>query len=803
MKKADLHLHTRYSDRPSEWFLQKLGTAESYTDPETALKKSLDAGMDFVTVTDHNCMAASMELKKKYPSIVIPGTEFTTYFPEDNCKIHLLLYGITKEQFKEADSRRDDIYSLREYVVEHNIAHSVAHAAYSVNNKLTLAHLEKLMLLFNVFEAINGARDAASNNVLHEALRNLSPEKIEELYIKHKIIPFSSNPWRKGFTGGSDDHAGIFMGKTWTETEASTPETFTDMIRSRETYAAGRHNNYHSFVFAIYKIAYDFSRNKSSGVSKNLLSQITEFIFNKDKLGVADRIKVNHFKKSVKHNENRINALLVELIEEIHSLDTPDIDAKFDLVYDKIALITDEFIRLLFKSFESDMASGNVTGIIKSVSSSIPGVFISLPFFSALKHFYQSRSLIAQIKKNFSGTNSDEHKRILWFTDTLTDLNGVSGTLRNLAKASASMGRDLSLVACSENPETSPEKTPDNSIILPHIHSFKLPNYENYTLNIPSILRSVKLINDFSPDEIYISTPGPVGLTGLLFAKILNLKCTGIFHTDFTSQINDIINDESAAALAESGLRWFYSSMNEIQVPTREYISILKDRDYSQSKMKVFRRGIDSSLFAPDSKGADAVKERFRIKNGPVLLYTGRVSKDKNMDFLRDVYFALFSKNPELNLIIAGDGPYLEKLKTSFQEESRVIFTGRQKYGDMPAIYSAADILLFPSNTDTFGMSVLEAQSCGVPAVVSDIGGPKEIIFDLKTGIVAKANDRDDWVTKTEQLLNTKKLNPQRFALFCDNARHNAVVNYDWKSVVNSITSTGYKAASERVMSIY
>lgn len=799
MKKTDLHLHTKYSDRPSEWFLQKLGTAESYTDPETALQKAQEAGMDFVTVTDHNCIAASLELKKKYPSIVISGTELTTYFPEDGCKIHLLLFGMNPAQFKEADTRRDDIYSLREYVIENNIAHSVAHGAYSINKKLTVSHLEKLMLLFNVFESINGSRDSASNTAWESALRSLTPEKITELYDRHKIMPFSTNPWVKGFTGGSDDHAGIFIGRTWTESDASSPEDFIDMIRSRGTYAKGRHNSYHSFVFAIYKIVYDFSARKSTSTSKSLLSQLTEFIFNKDTLGVTDKIKVSHFRKNAQAGGSRINLLLAELIEEIHSPERKYLDAKFDLVYDKIALITDEFMRLLFLSFEKDLSSGNVAGLIKSVSSSIPGVFISLPFFSALTHFYSSRTLISSLKNSFKKSSTTAHKRVLWFTDTLTDLNGVSGTLRNLASVASKMGRDIFLVTCKNDPSASPEALPENSIILPHIHSFKLPNYENYTMSIPSILRSIKIINNFKPDEIFISTPGPVGLIGLLFAKVLNIKCTGVFHTDFTGQIRDIINDESAASLAESGMRWFYSSMSEIQVPTREYISILKNRGYDYFKMKVFKRGIDSALFSRKSEGVSFMENNFALKPGPTLLYTGRISKDKNLDFLREVFLSVAQEVPGVSLIIAGDGPYLNSYKNSFPEDSRVIFTGRQKHETMPLIYSASDILLFPSNTDTFGMSVLEAQSCRVPAIVSDIGGPKEIILDLKTGIVAKANDKKDWVNKTVHLIRTKESNPQKFADFMESARQNVILNYDWKNVVNSITSQNFRSSGTKV----
>ncbi|MCX8094334.1 MAG: glycosyltransferase [Candidatus Goldbacteria bacterium] len=790
MKKVDLHLHTKYSDRPSEWFLQKLGTYESYTEPEIAFKKAINAGMDFVTITDHNSITAAVELKKIHPEKIITGTEITTYFPEDGCKIHLLLYGITESEFKEINILRDNIYRLREYIVKNNIAHSVAHAIFSINNKLTINHFEKLILLFNVFEIINGSRDYNSSSILELSLKNLTREKIVELYNKHKIEPISKDPWIKGFTGGSDDHSGIFIGKTWTEAEnAKSPEDFIDKIRNKKTKAVGRNNTYHSFVFSIYKIAYDFSQRKSSNNSKNLLGQITEYIFNKENLNFTDKLKLNNIKKNIQNKKSNIYTMIIELIEEIHRIDKNNLDYKFDIVYEKISNITDELTRMLFKSLDNDIKFGNIMNIIKSVSSSVPALFLSLPFFTALKHFNKDKNLINEIKKSFIPNSNGKHKRILWFTDTITDLNGVSNTLRTLAEASYKMQKEIFMITCCEKNKDNYENNPPNTIILPHIFSLKLPNYENYILNIPSILKSIKIIYDLKPDEIFISTPGPIGITGLLFAKILNLKCCGIFHTDFTEQIKNLINDESIAELAESGLRWFYSYMDEIYVPTNEYIDILKKRGYQFNKMLIFKRGIDTRHFVRCEEGKIYMQKNFNLKTGPVLLYSGRISKDKNLDFLREIFLQVSNQIPNVNLIIAGDGPYLDEFKSTFHNNSRVIFTGRQKYEIMPLIYSAADVLLFPSNTDTFGMSVLEAQACSVPAIVSDIGGPKEIIAHFKTGLIAKANNLNDWVTKTIQLLKTIELQPDLFNDIKKNARKNVILNYDWSIFINSITS--------------
>ena len=132
-------------------------------------------GMDFVTVTDHNRIKASLELVKKHPKHCFTGVESTVYFPEDNCKVHVLIYGLDREQFIKIQKKRLNIYKLRDYLMQEDLACVVAHATYSVNGKLTLEHLEKLILLFNNFEGRNGSRSVLNNEVLTKVLKELTP----------------------------------------------------------------------------------------------------------------------------------------------------------------------------------------------------------------------------------------------------------------------------------------------------------------------------------------------------------------------------------------------------------------------------------------------------------------------------------------------------------------------------------------------------------------------------------------------------------------------------------------------------
>lgn len=291
MVKIDLHVHSKYSGRPSDWFLKRFGANESYTEPEYIYKTAKINGMDFITITDHNKIDASILLKNKYPDEIITGCEFTTYFPEDKCKAHLLVYDITETQFKELDELRESIYKIRDYIKQNDIAYSLAHATYSVNRKLTLEHLEKFILLFDVFEGINGSRNKIGNDIWTKVLMNLTKAHIDLLYDKYLIEPISYDPWIKGFTGGSDDHAGLFIGRTYTETQASSILEFLNQLKNKKTIAGGRHNDYKSFAFTLYKILYDFSKTQSNKISKSLISQVSDLIFENKRFSFVNWLK--------------------------------------------------------------------------------------------------------------------------------------------------------------------------------------------------------------------------------------------------------------------------------------------------------------------------------------------------------------------------------------------------------------------------------------------------------------------------------------------------------------------------------
>lgn len=804
MALADLHVHSIHSEHPSEWFLQRIGAAESYTDPEFIYKKAKENGMNFITITDHNRITGALMLKLKYPNEVFTGVESTVYFPEDNAKVHILVYGLSERQFNEIQKIRKDIYQFRAFIIQENLAYSVAHPTYSVNNKLNITHLERLALMFDVFEGINGGRDIKNNNIWVNAMGNLNSDKINDIYNKYRIEPISEDPWVKNFTGGSDDHAGFFIGKTYTFTEAETPEQFLNQIKKKKTIAGGRSNDYKSLAFTIYKIAIDFSKQKSGGITNPIVKQITENLFKDYTLktqtknfNIFSKLSIYNILAKKKAKKDPLNEKFYNLMSNINDKINQNTDDYFSNIYLKLSDLADELIIDLVKKANNNISNGEFLNLFKDMFFLFPGIFLSLPFFSTLKHINKGKPLHKEITESFDLCD-DEKKKVLWFTDTFNDLNGVSFTLQTISKKAKKMNYDLKIVTCSDS--LSKEIIKETGVInLDKIYSFNLPHYETYSISLPSILKSIDFLTNLNPSEIYISTPGPVGLVGLLLGKLLNIPVKGVYHTDFTCQYNYIDEDSTGIELLEIYTKWFYSMLDEIKVPTIAYKKILADRAYDEKKMTVFRRGIEKEIFYYQKDKTEYFKQKYSLPQGINLLYSGRISKDKNLDFLIYLFCRLVNDstlfNYNINLIIAGDGPYLDEFKTKIKklnlsQKEKVIILGKVNRNDLAELYSVADLFLFPSNTDTFGMVVLEALACGLPCIVSDIGGPADLITKDISGDICSTQSEDKWLFAIKKFINLKQNNNNEFERLRTKISNLTHSNYDWSVILNSIMQT-------------
>jgi glycosyltransferase involved in cell wall biosynthesis len=255
--------------------------------------------------------------------------------------------------------------------------------------------------------------------------------------------------------------------------------------------------------------------------------------------------------------------------------------------------------------------------------------------------------------------------------------------------------------------------------------------------------------------ELVISTPGPVGLCALLAAKILGLKTSGIYHTDFPQYVRILTDDSWMETLTWNFMQWFYEQMDTVFVNSDDYRKALEARGIAAERIHILPRGLDTELFTPSLRDAAFWKNR-GLQDGEIgLLYAGRVSKEKKLDLFAAVVRKLREEGLPVRAVVVGHGPYAEEWKAGFPE---AIFTGYLSGLDLATAYASADAFVFPSTTDTFGNVILEAQASGLPCVVSDQGGPRELVTDGEDGYVTRGGDLTSLCEAARKLCAEKRL---------------------------------------------
>ena len=190
--RADLHLHSSHTNKPTYWAMRKFNVPESYSSPRYLYQNALARGMDFVTITDHNTISGALEIAH-LPNTFI-SSEITSHFPENGCKIHLVTLHISEKQFAEILRLRKNIHELTAYLRQERIVHFLAHPLYAQNDKLTVDIIEKCLLMFDVFEVKNGCRAQRFNHFTAQLISSLTPALMERLADKHPELAVGPTP---------------------------------------------------------------------------------------------------------------------------------------------------------------------------------------------------------------------------------------------------------------------------------------------------------------------------------------------------------------------------------------------------------------------------------------------------------------------------------------------------------------------------------------------------------------------------------------------------------------------------------
>ena len=241
------------------------------------------------------------------------------------------------------------------------------------------------------------------------------------------------------------------------------------------------------------------------------------------------------------------------------------------------------------------------------------------------------------------------------------------------------------------------------------------PTYPEILLSLWPRRKLRRILQAFRPDAIHIATEGPLGLAARAYCVKRRLPFTTAFHTRFPEYIN--VRTGLPLRIGYAFMRWFHRPAVRTMVSTESLKRELEQ--WGMEHLVLWSRGVDTELFKPATE--DPLPG-----DKPIFLYVGRVAVEKNIE-------AFLGLELDGSKYVVGDGPDVERLRKAYPE---VRFPGYKTGADLARHYAAADVFVFPSKTDTFGLVILEALACGLPVAAYPVQGPVDIIVNGETGYV-------------------------------------------------------------------
>jgi glycosyltransferase involved in cell wall biosynthesis len=269
----------------------------------------------------------------------------------------------------------------------------------------------------------------------------------------------------------------------------------------------------------------------------------------------------------------------------------------------------------------------------------------------------------------------------------------VNGVVRTLATLVSELGR-LGIVAEVVGPD--------------RFRTLPCPTYPDIRLSILPMRKLSGIIEAFRPDALHIATEGPLGIAARKLARRHGWTFTTAFHTRFPEYLR--ARTRVPTRISYAWLRRFHAAGHGLMVATESLRQELAARGFRD--LREWSRGVDLSQFQPEPR------EAYQGLARPISLYVGRVAVEKNIG-------AFLSLQLPGSKVVVGDGPQLAALK---REYPGVHFLGVKHGTELSRFYAGADVMVFPSRTDTFGLVMLESLACGTPVAAFPVTGPKDVL---------------------------------------------------------------------------
>ncbi|MAG50811.1 hypothetical protein CL621_04205 [archaeon] len=319
-----------------------------------------------------------------------------------------------------------------------------------------------------------------------------------------------------------------------------------------------------------------------------------------------------------------------------------------------------------------------------------------------------------------------------------------------------------------------------------HIHRVKFFDVKDIRLFssiFPMYFKLLQVIKKYKIDLIH----GVMIFPAAQICALAKIKTKNTFFLTLQGFIIDIVREDKTIfdlylgllkPLAKFGIKkadFVHCVSNNVMRKALEF--------YRTNKIKIIPNGVDTKLFSPDIK--TNIRERFNIKKDEILVATvSRLAPKNGIEYLVKAAKQISQKQKNIKFLIVGGGPLKEKLKDlSSGFEKNIIFTGNIPHDETPKFLAASDIFVRPSITEGFGISFVEAMSCGLPIITTEAVGKLKILRDREHGFIIKSKNVDELVIALNKLIQNKSLRNE----FGEKARKYAIKHYDWNIVVEEI----------------
>ncbi|MFI4992993.1 MAG: glycosyltransferase [Solirubrobacterales bacterium] len=696
--RADLHCHSTASQVSRLGVQRALGLPECATPPQEVYELAKRRGMDFVTITDHDTIDGVLEISAR-PDVFV-SEELTAHFRDEPQAVHVLCYGITPSDHEWLQAHSGDVELCAAYLYEREIACALAHPYYNVGAPLTARHRRRLAELFGVWEIRNGAR-----------ARELNRPAATYVATRDGIG-----------IGGSDDHAGVDIGRTFTEAPAAaTPAEFLAFLRAGQVTARGKQGSAAKWAHAAIALA---ARSLGSVEGQE------------ESARPDPRTVLNMMQRLLREGDARHGATGVDLSPadarcllrawlaavELDHLDERGLidlmqadDFSHSSLFRRACRLHERKLRAAV-----NIAVSAATGEAE-VLAAAEGLFESC---IAAVPYAPATAFLANECAKLDGRSGDdgETPRVAILADGIGSMHGVTRTIEEIRQRGVP-GFEIEVVGTD----------PEVDLRLSAVAEIDVPFYPGLQIGVPSLPAAVQTLADGDFDAIHVCSPGPAGIAGVLVARALGLPLAGSYHTELTAYAGLRSGQRQVADAMGLAVSAFYNACDIVLSPSLASDAALAGIGMGAEKILRWDRGVDTSRFDP------ALHDKGLLAQETInVLYSGRITREKGVDLLAEAFLLARERNPRLQLVLAGGGPEEERLRERLGDA--VTFLGWLEGTELARVYACADLFFFPSATDTFGQVILEAQASGLPVLAVAAGGPLSLIEDGVTGLLREAD---------------------------------------------------------------